>query len=114
MTEVMGETRNWTHMNWLPLARHSLSKINLALGPKRLATTALEHVENFCDLGVVMDSELKFDKHIYDKINIANKMLGIINRNFKDLDINAFISFIIKKPGMFEICFLSGTHIGKA
>ena len=25
---------------------------------------SLEHVENFCDLGVVMDSELKFDKHI--------------------------------------------------
>ena len=51
----------------------------------------LEHVEKFCDLGVVRDSELKFENHIYDKINIASKMLGIINGNFKDLDKSSFI-----------------------
>src|SRR6201995_3186499 len=51
----------------------------------------LEHVEKFCDLGVVTDCELKFENHIYDKINIARKMLGIINRNFKDLDKSSFI-----------------------
>lgn len=51
----------------------------------------LEHVDSFCDLGVFVDSELSFDKHIYDKINVANRMLGIINRNFKDLDKICFI-----------------------
>jgi hypothetical protein len=51
----------------------------------------LEHVDNFSDLGVVMDSELTFENHIYNKINMANKMLGIINRNFKDLDKISFI-----------------------
>jgi hypothetical protein len=51
----------------------------------------LEHVDSFRDLGVVMDSELTFDSHIYDKINVANKMLGIINRNFKGLDKFSFM-----------------------
>jgi len=51
----------------------------------------LEHIDNFCDLGVTMDSELSFDNHIYAKINIASKMLGMINRNFKDLDKFSFI-----------------------
>jgi len=51
----------------------------------------LEHVEKFCDLGVVVDSELKFEDHVHDKINLASKMLGIINRNFKNLDKATFI-----------------------
>ena len=51
----------------------------------------LDNVDNFSDLGVIMDTELTFDKHIYAKINTASKMLGIINRNFKDLDRYSFI-----------------------
>ena len=51
----------------------------------------LDHVDNFSDLGVIMDTKLTLDKHIYAKINIASKMLGIINRNFKDLDRYSFI-----------------------
>ena len=46
----------------------------------------LEHVESISDLGVLMDSGLTFVNHIYEKINVAYKMLGIINRNFKHLD----------------------------
>src|SRR5688572_19550930 len=57
----------------------------------------LEHVHNFCDLQVIMDSKLKFDNLIYDKIHVANKILGIINRNFKGLD---KLSFILLYKGL--------------
>ena len=46
----------------------------------------LEHDTIAKDLGVLIDSDLSFDDHIHDKINVANKMLGIIRRNFVDLD----------------------------
>ena len=51
----------------------------------------LEHVNSMKDLGVCIDGELTFKEHIYDKINKAYQMLGIINRNFKDLNGNCFI-----------------------
>jgi hypothetical protein len=43
------------------------------------------------DLGVTIDTELNFSQHIYDKINKAYQMLGIINRNFKNLDKRSFL-----------------------
>ena len=52
----------------------------------------LEHDHKIKDLGVMIDSDLSFDDHIYDKINVASKMLGIINRNFVDLDKVSFSS----------------------
>ena len=51
----------------------------------------LEHVSTMKDLGVVIDSELSYSRHIYDKINLAYRMLGIINRNFNSLDTFSFI-----------------------
>jgi hypothetical protein len=43
------------------------------------------------DLGVVIDSELSFDIHISEKVNKAFQMLGIINRNFSDIDEFTFL-----------------------
>ena len=54
-------------------------------------SASLEHVDSIKDLGVWMDPSLSFDDHIHDKINMANKMLGIIKRNFSDLDTNSFM-----------------------
>ena len=34
------------------------------------------------DIGVIIDSDLKFEKHINSKIGTANKILGIIRRAF--------------------------------
>jgi len=51
----------------------------------------LDHVDCISDLGVNMDCCLTFADHIHDKINVAFKMLGIINRNFKCLDKDSFI-----------------------
>jgi len=52
---------------------------------------ALEHSNQFKDLGVLVDEKLSFKDHIQDKINKAFSMLGIIKRNFKYLDMYSFI-----------------------
>jgi ribonuclease P/MRP protein subunit RPP40 len=51
----------------------------------------LEHVDSMNDLGVVFDCNLSFSAHIYEKINKAFQMLGIIKRNFNQLDKASFI-----------------------
>ena len=43
-------------------------------------------VSEMKDIGVTVDSELKFDKHINTKIETANKVLGIIRRSLIYLD----------------------------
>jgi len=43
-------------------------------------------------LGVNFDPQLKFHKHIHDKINKAYSFLGVIKRNFTFLDKDAFIT----------------------
>jgi ribonuclease P/MRP protein subunit RPP40 len=51
----------------------------------------LEHVNAIHDLGLTVDSNLSFENHISDKISKAYQMLGIINRNFRQLDKSSFI-----------------------
>jgi hypothetical protein len=51
----------------------------------------LEHIKDCKDLGVIFDTSLSFGNHIQEKTNTAFKMLGLINRNFKDLDSTSFI-----------------------
>jgi hypothetical protein len=51
----------------------------------------LENVKSMNDLGVTVDTELNFKTHIHDKINKAYQMLGIISRNFKDIDKRSFL-----------------------
>jgi len=53
---------------------------------------ALESVDSYKDLGVIVDSHLLFDKHISKKVNKAYSMLGILERNFKDVSGECFIN----------------------
>ena len=55
---------------------------NYSLIDKAQALINLEHKNDVKDLGVIMDNELNFIIHINDKINIARRVLGLINRNF--------------------------------
>ena len=48
--------------------------------------TELEHVFEEKDLGVIIDSQLKFDEHIGTKIKKANSMAGLIRRSFTFLE----------------------------
>jgi len=43
------------------------------------------------DLGVLIDNKLHFRQHIENITNSANKMLGIIKRNFKNLTRKSFV-----------------------
>ena len=42
------------------------------------------------DLGVVLDDRLSFSEHLSEKINKANKIVGIIRRTFEYLDTDIF------------------------
>ena len=57
--------------------------------------TSLDRKESFKDLGVVIDEKLTFRDHVYDKINKACAMLGIIKRNFKHLTSSSFVLLYI-------------------
>ena len=52
----------------------------------RLYGNELDHVFEEKDLGVHIDSELKFDEHVSVKVNKANAMVGLIRRSFSFLD----------------------------
>ena len=43
----------------------------------------LETVEVEKDLGVYVDEKMSFETHVTKSINMANKMTGIVNRNFR-------------------------------
>ena len=52
----------------------------------------IQNVTEEEDLGVIIDTNLKFDSHITAKINKANRNLGIINRSFTYMDKPMFLN----------------------
>lgn len=52
---------------------------------------SIEHIEHEKDIGVTIDTKLKFKKHISEKINKANSIFGTIRRAFKHLNEKNFI-----------------------
>ena len=52
----------------------------------KLGNTELEHVFEEKDLGVMIDSDMKFDQHISAKVKKANSIAGLIRRSFSFLD----------------------------
>ena len=46
----------------------------------------LEHVFDEKDIGIIVDSEIRFDEHITVKVKKANSMAGLIRRSFSYLD----------------------------
>ena len=59
----------------------------------KTATGPIEIVEvtEEKDLGVWFDEELKFERHITEKINKANQSVGIIKKNFEFMDMEIFL-----------------------
>jgi hypothetical protein len=54
-------------------------------------SSTLSTVTSTKDLGVTVDSTLKFKEHIQEKINKAFSTLGIIKRNFRHMDSCTFV-----------------------
>ena len=50
----------------------------------------LEHVFDEKDLGVKIDSALRFEEHISEKVKKANAMVGLIRRSFSFLNCDLF------------------------
>jgi hypothetical protein len=42
------------------------------------------------DVGVTIDNKLSFDKHITEKVNKTNSIIGVIRRTFEYLDLKTF------------------------
>ena len=50
----------------------------------------LQYTESEKDIGVTMDEKHSFDKHISEKVNKANSIMGIISRTMEYMDNNSF------------------------
>ena len=56
----------------------------------KICNKELEHMFEEKDLGVIIDSELSFSKHIASKVRTANAIVGLIRRSFSFLDGTSF------------------------
>ena len=58
----------------------------------------LDHVFSEKDLGVIFDSDLSFEEHIFNQVKKANSMVGLIKRSFfhltPDLFRQLYITFV--------------------
>ena len=99
-TKIMQEDLNTLHRwskKWL-LTFHPgkcvTLRISLHSNPGKqtyyLGDDELTNVEEVKDLGVTVDSKLKFKKHISNKVNKANQTWGTIKRTFKNMDTYIF------------------------
>ena len=61
--------------------------INTAKGSHQLEKKIKEEK----DFGIVVDTKLKFESHIYENVKKANRMPGLIKRSFQDLDKDNFL-----------------------
>ena len=90
----------WSN-KWL-LKFHPDKCVNLRISTSRnntvekykysLGNHELKDVENVKDLGIIVDSELKFDLHKSTKVNKANQIMGTVRRTFKHLNNDTFPS----------------------
>jgi hypothetical protein len=53
---------------------------------------SIRKVDMGSDLGVLLDSKLKFNQHVHLKIHKAYSILGVIKRNFKNSTMKAFVN----------------------
>lgn len=56
----------------------------------KMKDTTLKQVSQEKDIGVIVDEQLKFESHVYEKINKANSMMGLICRSFIHMDEDMF------------------------
>jgi hypothetical protein len=50
----------------------------------------LQYTESEKDIGVTIDEKISFNKHISEKVNKANSIMGLIRRNMEYMDNNSF------------------------
>ena len=70
----------------------------------------LEHVFEQKDLGVTIDSELRFEEHISAKIRVANAFVGLIRRSFTFFDGIMFMFTPLLPPLRIRAISMGPTH----
>ena len=94
MQEDLYNLENWSD-TWL--LSFNLDKcIKMHVGPNKklcnyqLCGNTLSNVKEEKDIGVTIDDDLTFEPHILEIVKKANKMCGMIRRNFEFLDAELF------------------------
>ena len=82
--EILCETSHALNKSCLITADYGVVSNNFVI-------SILERDSVTKDLGIHIDDCLLFKDHIYEKINTARKMLGIVKRSFRDLDKKCFL-----------------------
>jgi Reverse transcriptase (RNA-dependent DNA polymerase) len=83
---------DWCNTNSLPLNVNKCKKISYTRRPDPVNCTysiglsTLENVRCISDLGILFDSQLRFDLHIKEIVSKANRMLGFICRVTKHFE----------------------------
>jgi hypothetical protein len=72
--------------------KNNIVKYSYGFDSQNLGFIALDREESIKDLGVIVDSELSFASHVYDKVNSAYRILGVIRRNFLHVDKLSFLT----------------------
>ena len=96
MQEDLDTLYEWSQ-KWL-LTFHPDKCVNLRITLRKDAQThvyqlgdyELKNVDEVKDLGVKVDSKLKFESHISEKVNKANQLWGAIKKAFKHMDQDIF------------------------
>jgi hypothetical protein len=60
-------------------------------GKYNLLGQEISKVKDEKDIGVVIDEELSFDKHICEKVNKANSIFAVLRRTFRNLNADIFL-----------------------
>jgi hypothetical protein len=60
-------------------------------GKYNLLGQEISKVKDVKDIGVVIDEELSFDKHICEKVNKANSIFAVLRRTFRNLNADIFL-----------------------
>jgi hypothetical protein len=70
----------------------------------------LQYTESEKDIGVTMDEKHSFDKHISEKVNKANSIIGIIRRTMEYMDNNSFCHLVDDAPFSWMKSDTSGSY----
>ena len=75
----------------------------------------LEKVQAEKDLGVIVDEDLNFYKHIEDKVSKANRMIGIVRQTFKFMNKTIFktVYKTLIRPHLEYACVIWSPHTKK-
>ena len=93
----MVKLENWSEAWLLKFHPEKGKHVNIHRTPKedqvkyKLLGQEISKIKGEKDIGVVIDEELSFDKHICEKVNKANSIFAALRRSFRNLNADIFL-----------------------